>query len=34
MWLRLREVELSIGVGADVLGGASGGVEFSACCSG
>ena len=26
MWLRLREVELSIGVGTDVLGGASGGV--------
>ena len=33
MWLRLREIELSIGVGVKLFGGSGGDVRFSAICS-
>ena len=33
MWLRLREIELSIGVGVRMFGGSGGDVRFSAFCS-
>lgn len=33
MWLRLREIELSIGVGVEMFGGSGGDMRFSAICS-
>ena len=33
MWLRLREIELSIGVGVEMFGGSGGDMRFSEVCS-
>ena len=33
MWLRLREIELSIGVGVMMCGGSGGDMRFSSVCS-
>ena len=33
MWLRLREIELSIGVGVEMFRGSGGDMRFSAICS-